>query len=326
MSSLFKPREGTRLFVCPPIFGGQKELAHPTFFFLVLALFAVSVDAADKPTYRSTKKLPDLHHAVGLELEEGMKTPKDWPLDGEGKLQCATCHGQKNMEDKPFDEVDKKAADFLRGGPYDGLEDFCARCHDAKKHERPNIHLMLKADGSIDKQHCSYCHEEVQEEPNRPHRREEWKLRLPADRLCYGCHLKTPHLNALQHQAAKPSDRIKRRMKKSVDQEGRFLPLSDDGKVMCATCHSPHPPGVIDPAKNPAGVQIDPADIKEGTRYRESAWNRIVQKDKQKRLEEMRDKTGEPTSLTYRRIDKEVLLRLPAKNGKLCLSCHDFDR
>ena len=294
--------------------------------FLLLTIGLTAAVADDKPTYRKTKQLPDLHHAVGLLLEEDMKTPRDWPLDDDKRLQCPTCHGQKNMEDKPFDDVDKKAADFLRGGPYDHLEDFCAQCHDPKKHERPNIHLMLKADGNIDEQHCTYCHQEVQEQRNQPHQRDDWKLRLPPEKLCYGCHLKTPHLNALQHQATKPNDRIKKRMKESVEKSGAFLPLSEDGKVMCVTCHSPHPPGVIDPARNPAGKQIQTADVKEGTHYRDSAWNRIVQQDKQRRLDEMKEKTGESLTLTYRRIDKEVLLRQPARNGKLCLSCHDFDR
>lgn len=293
---------------------------------LVFALMLVCLPAFAKDTYRTTKKLPELHHAVGLELADDMKRPKGWPLDENGRLQCSTCHGQKDMEDKPFDEVDKDAADFLRGGPYPDLDQFCANCHDAKQHERPNIHLMLKEDGGIDKQHCTYCHEEVQEHRDQPHRREEWKLRLAADKLCYGCHLKTPHLNAVEHQAKKPSDRVKKRLKRSVEEDKAFLPLSDDGKVMCVTCHSPHPPGVIDAAKNPAGRQLNPVDVKEGIKYRDHPWDAIVQADKRARLEELNRKYGGGLAVRYRRIEKEVLLRRSAKDGKLCLACHEFER
>lgn len=288
-------------------------------------LLAVGVPATAKDTWRTTKKLPDLHHAIGLFIQDADKRPKGWPLDEQGRLQCSTCHGQKDMEDKPFDEVDKKARDFLRAGPYKTLDVFCANCHDEKEHRRDNIHLMLNVDGSVKKDHCTYCHEEVHEERDRPHRPEELKLRLSAGRMCYGCHLKTPHFNAWQHQA-KPGREMLEHMKKSAEREGTIFPLDEEGRVTCITCHTPHQPGVIDPARNPAGKQVETSAVKDGPKRLEHSWKEIVREDKRARLEELNRRTGERFDLGYRRIQGETLLRLAAKDGTLCQSCHTFER
>ncbi|MDD5036181.1 MAG: hypothetical protein PHE55_15635 [Methylococcaceae bacterium] len=285
----------------------------------------VQQTASAKDTWRNSQKLPELHHAVGLPMADADKQPKGWPTDEQGRLQCSTCHGQKNMEDRPFDEVDKKAADFLRGGPYQNLEAFCSQCHDAREYRRPNIHLMLNADGSVKKDHCTYCHEEVNEDRNRPHRPEELNLRLSAGRMCYGCHLKTPHLNALPHQA-KPDEAMLKQMKASARQQGVIFPLDEDGKVTCVTCHTPHEPGVIDPAKNPAGRQVQSGNVKQGVVYLDHSWNEVVREDKRERLEALNRRSGGHHEIGYRRIQREVLLRLPAKDGTLCQSCHVFDR
>jgi hypothetical protein len=299
------------------------RLALGVIVFWLLTLAAAPVPAKD--TWRSTQKLPDLHHAIGLLLADADQQPKNWPVDAEGRLQCSTCHGQKNMEDKAFDEVDKKAPDFLRAGPYPSLEQFCGNCHDAREYRRNNIHLMLNADDSVKKDHCTYCHEEVQEEPNRRHQPDDLKLRLSAGRMCYGCHLKTPHFNAWPHQA-KPEEAMLDQMERAAEKLDVIFPLDEDGKVTCITCHTPHPPGVIDPQKNPAGRQVQTASVKEGVQRLEHSWNEVLREDKRERLEALNRQTGGRFAVSYRRIQGETLLRLPAKDGTLCQACHVFDR
>ncbi|QXP89870.1 hypothetical protein [Methylococcus capsulatus] len=280
--------------------------------------------AGAEDSYATTKKLPPLHHVTGVVLPEEMKTPKRLPLREDRELRCPTCHGVEDIDRVPFRLIDRSLPDFLRGGPYDELDAFCYQCHEENRFKRPNVHIMLDKSGKLQEEHCTYCHEEVHRERDRPLRAPDYKLRLPPENLCYGCHLKTPHFNALEHQESKPDARMKLHMKDSKERYGIILPLSREGKVMCPTCHAPHQPGVID-ALNPAAGRVDDADLETGVSYREHPWDAVVREDKKARLETLSEQSGRRFELGYRRIDKEVLLRLPAKNGELCLACHQFD-
>lgn len=297
----------------------------------VLPLFCVATsvvaDRADDwqhQSYKVSKRLPDLHHAVGVSLADTMQPPEEFELD-DGKLQCKTCHGLKDIEETAYDQLNTKATEFLRGGPYRHLNDFCYNCHTKKEHERPNIHILLDENGDIKKDHCLFCHEEVHEHRDQRLDEAQLKLRLPADKLCFGCHLKTPHFNAAEHQNAKPDDDMKRHMDEKAKEHKIILPLSDRGHVTCVSCHSPHSDGVMD-ENNPAGAQVS-GDIEKGISYKKHSWDEIYQKDKQDRLFAMTLNGGSVSqNLNYQRLENEVLLRLPAIDGTLCLSCHEFDR
>jgi len=52
--------------------------------------------------------------------------------------------------------------------------------------------------------------------------------------------------------------------------------------------------------------------------YHDNYWNRVYQADKKERLQEL------GLNLSYQKLTKEVLLRLPAKDGTLCRACHKF--
>ncbi|MCX7098590.1 MAG: hypothetical protein NTV43_11880 [Methylococcales bacterium] len=276
-------------------------------------------------SYKQSKRLPDLHHAVDIKLLDSMNPPATFELKTGRLLQCKTCHGLEKMDEIAYDKVDKLDANFLRGGPYRDFEAFCYQCHAKKDNERPNIHLLMADNGDIKKQNCLYCHEEVNEQRDKARSPSNLKLRLPIEDVCLGCHLKTPHLNALEHQEAKPKDEMKKHMQAMEKKHGIILPLAQNGKVVCVSCHSPHSDGVIDGTKNPAGKQIK-GDVKKGIEYTPHSWNLIYQADKQERLEILGQINKEWLNLPYQRIKSEVLLRLPAKNGELCLSCHEFDR
>ncbi len=286
-------------------------------------------DAWQYQSYKISKRLPDLHHAVDVKLLDTMKPPTEFVLKEGRVLQCKTCHGLNKMDEIPYDKVEVDDPKFLRGGPYEDFEKFCYQCHSDKDNERPNIHVMLDKDGAIKEQNCLYCHEEVNLRRQEPRKLSEVKLRLPIEDVCLGCHLKSPHLNAAEHQEAKPKDKMKKHMKESMRKHGIILPLSKEGKVICVSCHSPHPAlGVIDGYKNPAGKQVR-ADIKQvekGIEYSKHSWTHVFQADKQQRLDDLAFATGERYQLSYQRIKNEILLRLPAKDGSLCLSCHEFER
>lgn len=290
---------------------------------LLVSGLAVADDAWQHQAYQQSKRLPDLHHVVDVELLQGMQPPPALALK-DGRIGCQTCHGLEDMARLPYDKVDKKAANFLRGGPYAHLQDFCYNCHAKKDHERPNIHLMIDERGEIKEKNCLYCHEEVHEKRDQPLEPAQLKLRLPAEKLCFGCHLKTPHLNAVEHQGAKPKPEMKKHMDQMAREHAIILPLAEDGHVTCISCHSPHPDGVMQEG-NPAGAQVS-ADVEKGVTYEDHSWDAVFRADKQQRLEDLAMQSGEHHALGYRRLKSEVLLRLPAKDGSLCLSCHAFER
>ncbi len=268
-------------------------------------------------------KVPPLHHVVDIVVPGEMEVKPPLRLGPSRKLKCPVCHGIERIDQIPFEEVDKEDPRFLRGGPYERLTDFCFLCHEKKSHERPNIHAqMVDERGEIREEVCLYCHEQLLDR-ERHYELSQVQLRAPVGTICFGCHLKTPHLNALEHQV-EPSDRVKRRRAKFLqDHPEVTLPLTPDGKVTCITCHTPHPPGVIS-ERLPAGRQVKTAGVEEAPVYRESPWAVTVQRDKEERLAKLSREVGRPFRYRYRQIAGEALLRLPAKDGTLCRACHEF--
>ena len=289
------------------------------FFLLLICNFAFADESTDWQTqsYKQSKHLPDLHHAVDVKLLDEMQPPAEFFLKEDRKIGCKTCHGLEKLAETPYDKIDKNAPDFLRKDGYKKLETFCANCHDKKVHERPNIHLMLEENGEIKKENCLFCHSEINKQRDKLRPLVDTHLRLPVEKICVGCHLKTPHFNSVEHTDAKlepDSKSSARKMKehlKNLEQEkGVRLPLGEKGEVLCVTCHSPHPQGVLG-EQNPTGKQVE-GDAKKGIEYKNHSWNEVMKADKRERLEKI------AASLpAYQRIEKEVLLRLPAKDGTL---------
>lgn len=287
-------------------------------------------------------KLPQLHHRSNFIMPEGMLIPPSLNFEltekKEKKIVCKTCHGIKDIENKKFDEVDKLQSDFLRNGPYEQLTDFCYLCHKKEQNQRENIHILLHADLEKDdqkkEQQCLYCHSvvlkeeelEQQELKITDEQKPDLKLRLPVETLCFGCHLKTPHLNALEHQV-KISDEMLLHLKKNKQLYDVRMPLGNNNQVICVTCHDPHQQGVLKNNIRDERFRVS-KDLQEGVSYEEHPWADVYTADKMERLTQHNkhffQKTGKKSVLNYKRIKNEVLLRLPAKNGMLCIACHDF--
>ncbi len=272
---------------------------------------------------KKEQQMPAMHHLFDVKPSADISIPDSFPLNKNKQIDCQTCHGIKDMKDQDFKKVDKSDKDFLREGPYEVLTDFCYRCHETKLYQRDNIHKMLDSEGKIIEHNCLYCHQEALD-PEQDIKPEERGLRLPPQNICYGCHLYTPHFNALIHQQ-KPDEDMKKRINKYEQQHKINLPLSDEGKIMCTTCHSPHQIDVISQHKA-AGKQVENHDIDKGIVYLEHEWNKVFIADKKDRLNKLNQKLNKNHVLNYQRIEKEILLRLPAKDGTLCLVCHEFKR
>ncbi len=266
-------------------------------------------------------EMPPMHHLVEVKPSDQVSIPDEFKLDEKGQINCKTCHGLKDIEKTALEKVDRQADNFFNGGPYPRLIDFCHRCHDKKTYARPNIHQLLDKKGKHDKKACEYCHLEAPD-PEKRADQQTIKLRLPVGILCYGCHLRTPHLNALNHQM-KPDETMVKQIKNSEEALAVILPLDKEGRITCVTCHAPHQAGLIDKAQ-PAGKQVEDAALKKGVSYQPHPWSTVFAEDKKDRLKELAEVSGRPFSLAYQRIKTEVLLRLSAKDGALCLACHTF--
>ena len=295
---------------------------------LIILLWSVSLNlnAAEKNAETKPEKpeLPPFHHVVDVVPPKDREIDEKLELGDKGELVCSTCHGLEDIEKTPVEDVDTEAKYFLQGGPYQPLTNFCYRCHDKEANTRENIHILLDEKGEIIKEKCEYCHEEA---PDRDKKLsiDELKLRLPMTTICYGCHLKSPHFNAVEHQVKPESEDLVKHLKKMRKEQDIFIPLNKKGEVMCVSCHTPHQRGVIDVDK-PAGKQVENDDLEKGITYQDHPWEEVVKADKAVRMDEFNEKQKSSYSLGYQRIEKEALLRLPAVNGKLCLSCHYFEK
>ena len=287
---------------------------------LMMFLLLLSVSMVNA---KDDQEMPAMHHVFDVEPSAAISVPDDFPLNKKKRIDCQTCHGIKDMKQQDYEKIDKQSEDFLREGPYSQLSDFCYRCHEADNYQRDNVHKMLDDEGEIIESSCLYCHKKVLK-PEDDIKRDEINLRLPAEKICYGCHLFTPHLNALAHQK-KLDEKMAKRIRRYQQEHEIMMPLSDDGKVMCVTCHSAHPIDVIDRDK-PAGKQVANDDLEKGVVYRAHAWGKVFAEDKKNRLQKSNAETGKNYVLNYQRIEKEILLRLPAKDGSLCLACHAFEK
>ena len=223
---------------------------------IILLFLSCSLSAAD--SLKKKIELPSMHHLVKIKPPQDMKIPKAFPLNDKGAIDCKTCHGIKNIEKTPIDKVDKKAKNFHRGGPYEQLSEFCHNCHEKKDYKRPNIHNLLDDKGKYDEAKCEYCHKKAPD-LKKDIKRDDLEFRLSPQKLCWGCHLKTPHLNALNH-LVKPDKKMRKHMLKAEKKLNVILPLDKEGKIMCATCHAPHESGLID-KKKPAGKQVADTDL-----------------------------------------------------------------
>lgn len=293
-------------------------------FVCVLAFgFAVNMPGwAAKMGQEKQPKTPPLHHLVDIAVPDSMQLDSRLPLQTDRMLKCPVCHGIEDIDKQDFAKIDKKHPDFLRDGPYPDLNQFCYRCHDEEKHRRANIHDMLDAQDKPKEEYCRYCHREVLERDQR-YELSELKLRAPMDKLCYGCHLKTPHFNALEHQV-EPSKKVKKQREHFLQEHPEvILPLTEDHRVTCITCHTPHPPGVIDTSL-PAAHHVSTAKVNEAPRYRDSLWKETIAEDKALRLAAISARYGRPLTYDYQQIQGEALLRLAAKDGTLCRACHTF--
>jgi hypothetical protein len=136
--------------------------------------------------------------------------------------------------------AEKENRNFLRGEVAGGLVHFCFNCHDKEQFQKTNPHQ-----GSMSNQKqspCYRCH--TGDLPSGFDICFEASLKTKSPSLCLGCHgnVSTEHMVHEQLEAESLEKYEAPLMR--LEDEGIELPLAE-GRMHCATCHNPHPKGII---------------------------------------------------------------------------------
>lgn len=209
----------------------------------------------DGSTVDSRKKVHnDRKHQEGIIPSEKIKIPEIFPLDGEGKMDCATCHSAHGVSSEPG--IEKTI--FLRTSNRNSA--MCTMCHVDKEGgpEQGNhpvnkttlaVPDIIAAGGGYTGDEpnqiiCESCHVAHGGFTDA-------RLVLPVDQpgaypvLCEACHGTSPGLNP---------DAPRNRFSHSVDvtpkdariprewRSGEPVKLGSRGEMVCSTCHTVHSP------------------------------------------------------------------------------------
>ncbi|MHB8764645.1 MAG: hypothetical protein ACYDA8_09985 [Deferrisomatales bacterium] len=180
-------------------------------------------------------------HPVGVP-SSAQTYPMDflqYPLDGQGRLTCATCH------DHPCSGgPDPRNPSFLRGGPYGTITEFCQRCHPKAGKGALNPHRQVNDQGRVMTSVCVFCHRVVPEAPDgSDFRPKDLAYFYSPVELCLSCHEPTPHPNV--NHLVEMSPAMAQKLRNYEARHRVRLPLDDQGRVVCTTCHNPHDKGVL---------------------------------------------------------------------------------
>ncbi|MBI5057526.1 MAG: hypothetical protein HZB61_13010 [Nitrospirae bacterium] len=191
-------------------------------------------------------------HPVEIEpsKEKKARIPKDFPLKN-GKITCTTCHDiykqcQENPEFVQTGEWERRYYRlqmlFLRGD-VKKRTDICFKCHEEQKYQKLNPHMQRDEKGKIIPEICLYCHVEKPDEKTADYK--DVKLIGDLKMICQRCHGDMiRHPGGIDHYRV-PSTKMYIRMQMLEDKFETVLPLDEEGKLTCITCHNPHEKGVI---------------------------------------------------------------------------------
>jgi hypothetical protein len=186
------------------------------------------------------------HHPLGVKSTTATwKTDfSGFPLENE-MLTCVSCHKPPECRGA----VDRENPRFLRGGPYNSVEEFCQLCHEGKKFSTLNPHDQIDESGELDLKKCLYCHVTL---PSTSAPNEDLRYTDTLTALCISCHEMGPHPTQ-DHLVPMPQTMLAN-LEEYEERRMVRLPLQDGRQVTCVTCHNPHERGLL---KGGSGIGAD---------------------------------------------------------------------
>lgn len=209
-------------------------------------------------------------HPVDIKPSEPkrIKIPAELPLQ-KGKVTCLTCHDiywqcQKRRVDK----------NSLRGARTPNRSEFCYKCHNKNDYMKLDIHHQINSQGKIIVARCLYCHPDKPDESRA--RYKDVKFVGDLTMLCQRCHMIRGNHSGNFNHLVRPSPDALAHMQAMEKKFDIILPLDENGKMTCITCHNPHDKGVIR-AESPAAKGA-------GSKYRHRLPGRLCIECHQKKF------------------------------------------
>ena len=103
--------------------------------------------------------------------------------------------------------------------------------------------LVINENGEVLTESCLYCHAETPDVQKESFK--DIKLIGKLAVICQRCHVIAGNHSGNFNHLVKPSAKGLAKMKHMEAKFGIILPLDEDGKMTCITCHNPHQRGVI---------------------------------------------------------------------------------
>jgi hypothetical protein len=161
-------------------------------------------------------------HPVQLQPDR-VPVPEAWPLT-EGRVTCWTCHTEPACTaGGPAGE------DYLRGGSFGRITEFCYHCHQPEVFEREDPHHPKERRSEADST-CTACHVGLPQTGAAP---EQARLREVEGGVCSTCHEPDPHYGTHDHLNAL-LDTV------PIERVPPQVALPSDGRVQCWSCHEVH--------------------------------------------------------------------------------------
>lgn len=181
----------------------------------------------------------DYLHPVDVVPSEEKRTniPAELPLR-DGKITCSTCHNLYLQCQQSQIKVTS-----LRGAPYQNRTDLCFKCHKRQEYMMLNAHKQINENGEVVTASCLYCHAEIPAVNKASFK--DIKLIGKLAVICQRCHVIAGNHSGNFNHMVKPSAKALAKMKQMEGKFNIILPLDEDGKLTCITCHNPHQRGVI---------------------------------------------------------------------------------
>lgn len=159
-------------------------------------------------------------------------------------------------------------------------------------------HDMVNESGDADTDKCALCHNE------------DFSLSRSKLETCTLCHSENLHAGAAAHLGV-TAPRVARLVPPPTS-DAVVLPLAEDGRMYCGTCHLFHDPRLSNEAPLPAPWAPAPTGLAESVRRSlDSQIEAAARKH---------GKTGQVAAFS----DGTTRLRLSVDNGRLCRHCHEY--